>query len=151
MLKRYPLRVVKYFLFLVVLFIVLFGIMLIANWSSWDMFLNVWKTNRLWVLLFVFIGIPLIYPLFSYSAREVRGNLTDKRDVLERVLAMSGYTITAETPEKIVAHAKGIKKVSLLFEDRLEITPEGNHFIRIEGPKKEVVKIESRMRALMSL
>ncbi|MDR0954995.1 MAG: hypothetical protein LBM20_06425 [Rikenellaceae bacterium] len=151
MLKRYPIRVLKYFLFLVALFIVLFGLMVLFHWSSWNTFLSVWQTDRLWVLLFVFVGIPLLYPLFSYTARDVRGNLGDRREIVERVLTMSGYTLTEATPEKIIAHAKGIKKVALLFEDRIEITPEGNHFIRIEGTKKEVLKIESRLRALGGL
>ncbi|MCD8185326.1 MAG: hypothetical protein LUD68_02380 [Rikenellaceae bacterium] len=150
MLKRYPIRVVKYFLSLVVLFIVLFGIMLAANWSSWEMLSTVWKTDRLWVLLLVFIGIPLAYPFFGYTARGVRGNLTDKREVIERVLAMSGYHITESYPDKIVAHARGIKKVFLRFEDRIEISAEGNHFVRVDGPRREVVKIESRIRAFMN-
>ena len=151
MLKRYPIRVIKYFLFLVALFVVLFGIMVVFNWSSWEMFLYVMKTNRVWILLAVFVGLPLVQPFFRYGTRDIRGNLTDKRNVLERALASSGYTITRDGPDQIVAHTKGIKKVSLMFEDRLTITPEGNHYIRVEGPKKEVVKIESRMRTFMNL
>ena len=151
MLKRYPIRVVKYFLFLVALFVVLFGIMIIFNWSSWSMLMNIWKTDQVWVLVAVFIGIPLIYPFFGYTAREVRGNLDEKRDVVERVLTMSGFTVTENRPTRIIAHTKGIKKVSLMFEDRIEITPEGNHFLRIEGHRREVVKIEARIRTFMNL
>ena len=151
MLKRYPIRVLKYLLFLLVFFIVLFGIMLLFNWSSWNAFLRVWTSNQAWVMILVFVGFPLIYPLISYTARDIRGNLDDKRNVLERALASSGYTITEDRPGRITAHTKGIKKVSLLFEDRLTITPEGNHYIRVEGLKKEVVKLESRMRMFMNV
>lgn len=151
MLKRYPIRVVKYFLFLVALFVILFGIMLLFHWSSLHMFTAVWKSDRMWLMLLIFVGIPLVYPFFGYTAREVRGNLSDKRDAIERVLAMSGFTVTEDLPDKIVAHAKGIKKVSLMFEDRIEITPQGNHFIRIEGARREVVKLELRMRNFMPI
>ena len=149
--KRYPIRVLKYFLFLVVLFAVLFGAMLIFNMTSWDMFRAVWGTSRVWILLVLFVGLPLVRPLFAYGTRDVRGNMDEKRNVVERVLATCGYTVTENRPDRIVAHARGIKKVSLLFEDRLTITPEGNHYLRVEGPKKEIVKFESRMRSFMSL
>jgi len=151
MLKRYPIRVLKYFLFLVSLFIVLFGIMLIFNWTSVNMFKMVWGTDRVWVLLVLFVGFPLVYPLFGYGSRDVRGNMTEKRNAIDRALTSCGFTITENHPDRIIARAKGIKKVSLFFEDRIEITPEGNHYVRVEGPRREIVKIESRMRAFMDV
>ena len=151
MLKRYPIRVVKYFLFLVALFVVLFGVMLVINQTSFQAFRMVWETKR-WMLLILFVGLPLLYPFFGYATREVRGNMTEKRNVIERALISSGFKITEDQPDRIVAHAaKGIKKASLFFEDRIEITPEGNHYVRIEGARREIVKIESRIRAFMDV
>ena len=152
MLKRYPIRVVKYFLFLVALFVVLFGLMLIINQTSLHAFSTVWETDRVWVLLVIFVGMPVFYPFFGYTARDVRGNMTDKREAIERALAVSGFKVTENTPGKIVAHAaKTVKKMALGFEDRIEITPEGNHYVRVDGPRREVVKIEARIRAFTSI
>lgn len=146
MLKRYPIRAVKYFLFLLVLFVVLFGAMLALGQTSIERLVQVFYT-RSWILLALFVGLPLVYPLIGYAAREVRGNLGEGRRAVERALAMSGYTVTENAPERIVAHASGIKKVSLLFEDRIVVTAEGNRFVRIEGARREVVRIEARIRA----
>lgn len=149
--KRYFIRALKYFLFLVVFFVVIFGGMLLLKQSSLDTLLTIWGTKQARGLIIAFIAIPLIYPFIGYVRRDVRGSFTEKRAIIDRVLAMSGYTVTEDTPEKIVAYTKGIKKVSLLFEDRVEITPAGSQFVTISGPRKEVSKMEFRMRTYMNL
>jgi hypothetical protein len=151
MLKRYPIRALRYFLFLALLFGVVFGVMLLIGQTSLDKLYQVFHTQW-WVLLILFVGLPLAYPLFSYTARDVRGNLVERRAVVDRALVSNGFRITEETPQRIVARATGSKRISLLMlENRIEITPEGNHYIRIEGAKKEVLKIEARMRAFAGL
>jgi hypothetical protein len=149
MLKRYPIRVVKYFLFLSVLFVVLIGILLAMGQTSPEKLYYVFS-NQYWVPLLLFVGLPLAYPLFGYTAHEVRGNLEDKRGAIEKALIMSGFRITTTEPERLIARgASTIKKLSLFFEDRIEVTAEGNHFVRIEGPRREVVRIEARIRAAL--
>ena len=148
MLKRYPIRVVKYFLFLLALFVVLFGIMLAIGQTSLTKLYTVFYSQN-WVLLILFVGLPLAYPFFGYVAHDVRGNLTDKRSAIERALAMSGFMPVVSEPGRIVARASGVKRASLLFEDRIEVTAESNHFVRIEGPRREVVRIEARIRAAL--
>ncbi len=149
--KRYPIRVLRYFLFLVGLFIVLLGVLLLVGQTSPLGLRHVVET-RGWVLLAVFVGLPLVYPFFSYGARSVRGNLHEKRETIDRALASCGFEAVGESPERIVAKATGSKRFTLLtVENRIEITPDGNQHVRIEGPKKEIVRIEARMRAFSNL
>lgn len=142
--NRYLIRVAKYFLYLVVLFALLFAILLALRYTSWETFIHIWGTNRAWLMLAVFIGLPLVYPLFGYVSRETRGNLTENRELIDRILLMSGYRVVEETPERIVCRVSGIRRLTLFFEDRMVISNEGN-YIRVEGPRKEVVRFQFRL------
>lgn len=142
--NRYLIRAAKYFLYLVVLFIILFVFLLAMNYTSWDTFIHVWRSNRAWMMVLVFIGLPLAYPLFGYVSRDIRVNLAENRELIDRVLQMSGYRVVDETPEKIVCRVSGIRRLTLFFEDRLEIKADGN-YIRVEGPRKEVVRFQFRV------
>ena len=141
--NRYLIRAVKYFLFLIVLFVILFAVLLATGYSSWDTFLRVWTSDRAWLMIAVFVGLPLAYPLFGYVSREVRGNLADNYETIERVAHMNGYLIKERTPERVVCGVSGLRRLALLFEDRIEITADGNYF-RIQGPRKEVVRFVYR-------
>ena len=156
MFKRYPIRVLRYFLFLTALFAVVIGLLALFDYISWDALKAIGRgeegSRRLWFLLIIFVGLPLVYPLISYGSREIRGNFGERRAAIDRALEASGYHIDEESEGRIVARATGSRRFALLMvENRIEITADGNHYVRIEGPKKETVKIEYRMRAFANL
>ena len=156
MLKRYPVRVLRYFLFLTAVFVVVIGLLAIFDYVSWDALKAIGRgeegTRRLWFLLIVFVGLPLVYPLVSYGSREIRGNFGERRAVIDRALETSGYHIDEESEGRIVARATGSRRFTLLMvENRVEITADSDRYVRIEGPKKEIVRIEYRIRAFANL
>lgn len=146
--NRYLIRAAKYFAYLIILFLVLYGILIAVGYSSWSTLVTVWSSNRIWMLVIAFVGLPLLYPFFGFVTREVRGNLETNRDVINKVLALNGYTVVSEDNGRIICRARGVKKVSLLFEDMLTITADDN-YLKIEGPRKEVVRMEFRLRSFM--
>ena len=146
--NRYLIRALKYLVYLLLIFGVLFLILVLTGYSSWHSLSLIWHTDRIWLLVAAFILLPGIYPIFGYIKREMRLNFAEKRELLERVLTTNNYRIESETPDGLTARAVGSKRFALLLEDRIVITSEGN-YIRIEGPRKEVVKLEYRLKTFM--
>jgi hypothetical protein len=147
--NRYPIRAAKYFVYLLLLFVVLFGLLLLTRSTSWQTLGAVVHSGRIWLLAAAFIGLPAIYPLFGYVVREMNLDYDQRRELFGRVLAMNGYRVVSETPDSLVCRAEsGMKRAALQFEDRIDIRRDGRR-IRIEGPRKEVVRLEYRLNTFM--
>jgi hypothetical protein len=147
--NRYPIRAAKYFVYLLILFVLLFGLLLATDYTSWQTFAALAHSGRIWLLAAAFVVLPALYPLIGYLAREMNLDYDKRRELIERVLAMNGYRIVSETPDGLVCRAAGgMKRAALMFEDRIVIRRDGRG-VRIEGPRKEVVRLEYRINTFM--
>lgn len=146
---RYIIRAAKYFIYLLLIFAVLFGLLLATGYSSWQTFGAVARSGRVWLLAAAFVGLPLVYPLFGYVKRQMTIDFDGRRELIGRVLAMNGYRVVSETPDSLVCRAAtGLKRAALQFEDRIVIRRTGRG-VRVEGPRKEVVKLEYRINTFL--
>ena len=147
--NRYLIRAAKYFVYLLVIFAVLFGLLLLTRYTSWQTLEAILHSDRIWLLAAAFIGLPAVYPLFGYVKREMSLDYDQRREQIERVLAMNGYRIVAETPDSLTCRANnGMKRAALQFEDRIVIRRDGR-YLSIEGPRKEVVRFEYRLNTFV--
>jgi hypothetical protein len=147
--NRYSIRAAKYFVYLLILFALLFGLLLLTRYTSWQTFAALTQSGRIWLLAAAFVVLPTLYPLFGYVAREMSLDYDKRRELIERVLAMNGYRIVSETPDSLICRAAaGMKRAALMFEDRIVIRRDGRG-VRIEGPRKEVVRIEYRINTFL--
>ncbi len=147
--NRYLIRAAKYFVYLLVIFTVLFGLLLLTKTASWATLGAIVHSDRVWLLAAAFIGLPAVYPLFGYVKREMSLDYDRRREQIERVAAMNGYRVVSETPDSLVFRAEsGMKRAALQFEDRIVIRRDGRH-VSIEGPRKEVVRLEYRLNTFM--
>ncbi|MCH5305524.1 MAG: hypothetical protein J1E79_03500 [Rikenella sp.] len=144
---RYGIRAMKYALFLVILFFVLFGVMrAFGSVASWDL---IWHSERKWMLLGAVVFFALLYPFFGYTRRRLTFRADKRAAEVERVMEMCGFRrIETDThgPDAMLFEAEGaVKRAALMWEDRIEITtdPEGASYI--EGNRKEVVKAAFRL------
>ncbi len=147
--KRYLIRAGKYFIRLVVLVTVLFGILIASGYTTWETMKLAMQTDRFYMLLAAFVVFPMMYPFFGFVRREVRGSLRDHRDVVVKLLEVNGYRLTEEEPDgKMVFRAAAAKKIVLFGEDAITVSPEPG-FIVVEGPRRDVVRVEFRMNTFL--
>ena len=148
--KRYALRAAKYFVYLLGLFIVLYALLILTGYSSWETLGRVTASgSRLWLLLAAFVGLPLLYPLFGFVTRTVRADFDGSKEIILRTMALNGFKPVEEGDGRMVFRAAtAAGKLRLLYEDRITLTRDDNYIV-IEGPRKEVVKTEFRLKTFL--
>lgn len=145
--KRYWIRAVKYALFLMILFVGLYGLMQVFGMGvSLETILS---SDRWWKFVAVVVGFALVYPFLGYVRRRLTFRAADRVEDVERVMGMCGFRrVEAEEDgsNRMVFRAEGaMKRASLMWEDRIVITSDGVGASWIEGNRKEAVRAAYRM------
>lgn len=145
--KRYPIRAAKYAVYLIILFFILFGVMsAVGNSSPMSV---LWTSSRGLMFLGVVVVFALLYPFFGFTKKRLTFNAAGRVEDVERVMAMCGFKrVEAEThgANDMVFEANSkAKKVTMMWEDRIEITTDGDGVSYIEGNRKEAVRAAFRM------
>ena len=150
--KRYIRRALKYMVWIVLLFTVIFIIMNLAGVSEvkgFDGLMAMLQTSRGHMLLLVIVGLSALYPLVGFSRREIPGRLGENRKELIEAMDKAGFRCESIVDGVMCFRAKSpLKKVSMIFEDNIEISSQEGLVI-IEGIRREVVKIEYRLNSLL--
>ena len=145
--KRYPIRAAKYAVYLIILFFILFAVMRAVGSSSPMSVL--WTTSRGLMFLGVVIVFALLYPFFGFTRKRLTFDAASRVEDVERVMAMCGFKrVEAEThgANDMVFEANSkAKKVTMMWEDRIEITTDAGGVSYIEGNRKEAVRAAFRM------
>lgn len=145
--KRYPIRAAKYAVYLIILFFILFALMrAFGSASSIDI---LWTTSRGWMFLVVVVVFALLYPFFGFTQKRLTFNAAARVEDVERVMAMCGFKrIEPEThgADNLLFEATSTaKKVTMMWEDKIEITTDADGASFISGNRKEVVRAAFRM------
>ncbi len=144
--NRYPIRAIKYFIWLLLLFIVVFIIMNITNTSQvrgLEGFTQMMVSRKGPMLIFAILALSLLYPLVGFMKREIKGNI-EKENIVQ-VMKDLGYNLRNYKGESMVFTARNpMRKLSMYFEDRIEIIC-NEQGITIDGIRKEVFKVEYRL------
>ncbi|MDR2935857.1 MAG: hypothetical protein LBU80_00730 [Rikenellaceae bacterium] len=140
----------KYFLYFCFFFALIFGAMIALHYTSWEAFRHVFgNTEGLILLMFVVVS-TLISPLMGFVTREVRANVAEDRDTVLRVFEMCGYKLVGESHGEMFFRAAGkFLRLRLLYEDMISVTFD-DKYLTMNGPRKEVVKIEFRLKTFLN-
>lgn len=145
--KRYPIRAAKYAVYLIILFFVLFA--LLRAFGSASPMSVLWSTSRGFLFLGVVVVFALLYPFFGFTRKRLTFNAASRVEDVERVMAMCGFKrIDPQNHgagDMLFAAASTAKKVAMMWEDKVEITTDGDGVSYIEGNRKEVVRAAFRM------
>lgn len=150
--KRYGIRAAKYAVFLVLLFVVMFTVMrAVGSGVTWE---ALWHSSRRWMMIGAVVFFALLYPFFGYTRRRLTFRAAERADEVERVMGMCGFRrIDAEHygDDRMLFQADSVvKRISLMGEDRIEITTGADGGSYIEGNRKEVVKAAFRLGTYMA-
>ncbi len=141
-LKQYLTRVVKYLVYLVIVFVLVIAIFSLTSKSSFS-FSNLFREGtELQIVIFLLV-MSVIYPFFGYARKKVYLNKSfteDKIKILD-VMEKSRFEVESESGNTLsFRHKSFVVRMFRMFEDRIILDYSDNP-IAIEGQRKEVYRI----------
>lgn len=148
--KRYPLRVAKYVIYLAVLFFIIFALMNALNRTEIGLEAMFTNMRSLWLLAMVVL-FALLYPFFGFTKKSLTVDASQRVEDTQKVMQMCGYMLLDGTNKECMVFraSSGIKRLMLMYEDQITITTVDGLSV-MEGPRKEVVKASYRMTTFVS-
>ena len=146
-------RAVKYFLKLVIVIALVLGVLAALG------MLNSHGTSVLETLIYSWRGgalagamvlFALLYPKISFDTVDVRGDMKAHRDDVVNAFATYGYSLDREEGGVMVFRANSrLRRLLWQFDDAVTVE-QYDRYIRIEGTKKIVPRVQLRLNAYLS-
>jgi tryptophan-rich sensory protein len=141
-LKQYLIRVIKYAIYLGIVFLLIVAIFSLTSSNGFD-YKNLFRPGTELQLIVFFVVISLIYPFFGFAKKRVylnNGFENDREKILD-IFTNSKYTVASETREFIVfKHKSPFLRLMRMFEDKITLHISDNPII-LEGLRKDIYKL----------
>lgn len=141
-LKQYLTRVVKYLVYLVIVFVLVIAIFSLTSKSSFS-FSNLFREGTEMQIVIFLLVMSVIYPFFGYERKKVYLNKSfteDKTKILD-AFERSRFEVESESGNTLsFRHKSFVVRMFRMFEDRIILDYSDNP-IAIEGQRKEVYRI----------
>ncbi len=146
-------RVLKYFLKLVIVIALVLGALAVLGMlntqgaSVLEMLTYSWRGA---VLAGALVLFSLLYPKISFETVDVRGNMEVYRDDVVNAFATYGYSLDREEGGVMTFRANSrLRRLLWQFDDAVTVE-QYDRYIRIEGTKKVVPRVQLRLNAYLS-
>lgn len=154
--KQYIGHAALYFVKLVILVLLIYALLFVtgsANVSAQYYFSYAFLTSGKGLMLIgAILLVAAVYPTFGVVRRIVAADITADRDKIINAFISNGYSLKSEQEGKCMVFRSGsvVRKLVMMFDDRITVTSEGPGSVVIDGLRKGVVqgqwRIESYMR-----
>ena len=141
--KKYLLRSVKYFITLIVLYVALMALMHYSEHSvvtfaqRWELLFSTWRG---WGMVVATIVLAATYPYFGFAKRAFTGNLATDREEFTMAAEVSGLQLVRESETELVYRAKGLRRLTSLYEDEVTVRQNGSQ-IEVQGLRSIAVRL----------
>ena len=142
--KKYIVRSLKYLVALCVLYVALMAFMHQYNnpfgltiEQRVQLMFDTWRGCGMVIATFV---LAATYPFFGYVKRTFEGDIVADREQLNRAADFVGLELVSESAEELVYHAKGLRRLVMLFEDTVRVRQCGSQ-IEVEGLRRIAVRM----------
>ena len=144
-------RALKYFLFLAVLYLVIVTVLCATGMSAvpfGEMGYALFHTWRGGLLLLMAVGMAVAYPVSGFVRREAAADFTADRQRIVDIFASAGFVLTGESAGMMSFRAaSAVRRLRLLGEDEITVTPAGAGHVAIEGIRRVAVPVAFRVDA----
>ena len=140
--KKYLIRVVKYAVYLAIIFFLLIAIMSVTSNQGLH-YENFFRPGTGSQLLIFFIVISFVYPLFGYVKKKVylNHNFTEDKEKIKEVIINSRYVLVAEDATTITfRHSSKFIRAMRMYEDAIILDFSDNP-ITLDGHRKDVYRL----------
>jgi hypothetical protein len=143
--KNYIIRSLKYLIAFAVLYVGMMWVMHSLNnpfnLTFEERWLMMFQDNwRGWSMVVGMILLAGTYPYFGYTKRSIEGNIVTDREQLNRAADFTGLVLVADNGEELIYHAKGVRRLVMLFEDEVKVRQKDGA-IEIEGLRRVAVRM----------
>ena len=141
--KRYIIRSVKYFLYLIIIMTLLLAILVLLGLAEADPAeIFVGGYSSYWKIGLAFLALAAIYPRFGYSKNEIISGVELKPLILS-VMDSLGYKLRSEEGDTMVFIKRSpLDRALRMWEDAISFTKTEAGY-DIEGHTKEMVRCRS--------
>ena len=141
--KRYIIRSVKYFLYLIIIMTLLLAILVLLGLAEADPAeIFVGGYSSYWKIGLAFLALAAIYPRFGYSKNEIISGVELKPLILS-VMESRGYKLRSEEGDTMVFIKRSpLDRALRMWEDAISFTKTEAGY-DIEGHTKEMVRCRS--------
>ncbi|MDR2885800.1 MAG: hypothetical protein LBU95_03340 [Rikenellaceae bacterium] len=100
-----------------------------------------------WLFVGLLVFLAAIYPMYGYVDRPMKADMDADRSKILKTMDMGDYYLAREEGGRMVFHKQSIlKRMLSIGQDTIIITREGAGIV-VSGLRKEVVKVDYRLRA----
>lgn len=149
--NKYLIRAAKCLFKLMILLSLVFAVMILTNTmdtQGMTVFRAIFMTWRGAVLIALVVIWSLAYPVVSFTTSQLRMNMNENRETIINAFACYNYALESESDGVMVFRVKGIgRRILWQFDDPITVTQDGG-FMDIEGLKKIVPRVETRLKAM---
>ncbi|MFI3320948.1 MAG: hypothetical protein R3Y50_00285 [Rikenellaceae bacterium] len=146
--KRYFFRAVRYLLYVVVIFILIFSVMNLMGQSevTIDMLPSFFASSRALIMGMIMVVLIAIHPILSYTKRPLGVDFNSGRDHVLAILAEYDYQIKSETESEVVLQQKTAWRRILSPNDDTITIDKKSFPTMIEGNRKALVRVLIRVK-----
>jgi hypothetical protein len=140
--KKYLIRCVKYFVAIIVLYVALMALMhysehsVITFTQRWQLMFATWRG---WGMVVMTILLAATYPLFGFAKKSFAGSIITDREQLTIASEVSGLELVKEGTTELIYRAKGLRRLTSLFEDEVIVRQNGTQ-IEVTGLRSIAVR-----------
>ncbi len=148
--KQYMIRVVKYFIYLVIIYLAILNIAEMTGYlgSNEGTTYQILFSERGFAALAAMAALSLLYPKFGYLKRQSRASIKRNRDMIIKVFEVNGMRLKSENDtEMIFCAATLLRRLRLLFEDEITVRKTDDGGIEISGNRRIVAYVHYRLGA----
>lgn len=120
--KRYPIKVAKYFIFLIFLYLVIYSVMIMTNSTTITVdMLKILLVSQEGLMMFGFaLLLSLVHPYIGYTTRTITADIESKENKVIEIMAHLDFKVISQSKDTIIFKSTNtIKKISMLFEDEI--------------------------------
>lgn len=140
--KRYLIRIVKYMIYLAIVFILIVAIYSLASGQEMR-YRSLFRPGTEFQMIIFFVLISIVYPLLGFGKKSVYLNksFAEDREKIKEVFETCRYIVTEETATTITFRlSSNFVRALRMFEDSIILDYSDNPII-LDGQKRDVTRI----------
>jgi len=140
--KRYLIRVVKYMVYLAIVFCLIVAIFSLTT-NQGIHYENFFRPDTGNQLIIFFIVISVVYPFFGFVKKRVYLNrsFTEDKEMIKEIFINNRYIVVAEEANTITfRHSSTFTRAMRMFEDDIVIDFSDNPIV-LDGQRRDVYRL----------
>ncbi len=150
--KQYMIRVVKYFIYLVVIYTAILSIAEMTGYlgAQEGSVANILRSERGLVALAAMAALSLLYPRFGYLKRQSKASIKGDKASIIKAFEVNGMRLKSESDSELIfCSATMLHKLRLLFEDEVSVTALSGGGVEMSGNRRVVAYAAYRLEAYL--